>query len=226
MIDVLHTCDQGVASHVIGNVLHECCELKVFAPGGTLEQNVAALDTSMAAWYKANRVTSKVQGKLTKEGIRASGQWPKLKAKAAATRHLAPFALQLAQAHLGARQRAICQLLCEFYSLLDTQGMFLDDAAKDRFPKLGFRLCGLFAQQAAEAYAAGRKQWKMSPKVHLLLHLLEWQAPSTGINPRFFWVYADEDMVGLMVEVAQSCHPTTMPATAMTKWLQFAFEEI
>jgi hypothetical protein len=42
-------------------------------------------------------------------------------------------------------------------------------------------------------------------------------------NPKFYWVYADEDLVGQMIEVSRSCHPTTVAATAMYKWLLLAF---
>ena len=63
----------------------------------------------------------------------------------------------------------------------------------------------------------------MTPKVHLMLHLCEDQAPSVG-NPKFYWVYADEDLVGSMIEVAESCHASTMAATAMVKWSIMAFE--
>ena len=102
--------------------------------------------------------------------------------------------------------------------------MFLDERAKARLPVLGRKMCGLFAQLSARALADGERKWKMTPKVHLLLHLCEWQAPSVG-NPRFYWVYADEDLVGSMIEVAESCHATTMAGTAMVKWLLFAFEQ-
>ena len=44
---------------------------------------------------KANKSMSRVQGKLTVERLRTDGGWPKLKAKAAATRHLVHFALEL-----------------------------------------------------------------------------------------------------------------------------------
>ena len=101
----------------------------------------------------------------------------------------------LAREHLDVRRQALCQLLVDFYQLLNNQGMFLDDAAKAAMPILGRRMCGLFAQLSAEALSTGSKKWKMTPKVHLLLHLCEWQGPSAG-NPRFFWVYADEDLVG------------------------------
>ena len=52
----------------------------------------------------------------------------------------------------------------------------------------------------------------------------EWQSVSLG-NPRFFWCYSDEDMVGQLVEVAESCHPGTMSTTALFKWLTFVFAE-
>lgn len=223
MIDVLHTCDQGVASHVIGNVIQACCSRKAFHPG-TLDQNLAALQERMDAWYKRHSVDSRLRGKLTKERVRTSGKWPKLKAKAAQTRHLAPFARELAEEFLDVRCQALCQLLCRFYEVLASQGMFLDEDAKLELPQVGRRLCGLYAQLSRESFQAGSKRWKMTPKVHLMLHLCEDQAPSVG-NPKFYWVYADEDLVGQMVEVAEACHASTMAATAMAKWLVLIFEQ-
>ena len=95
--------------------------------------------------------------------------------------------------------------------------MFLDEAACARFPLLGQRMCGIYAQLSAESLAHGQRRWKMTPKVHLVLHSCDWQAPSVG-NPKHFWTYADEDLVGTMIEVAQSCHASTMAATALLKW--------
>ena len=44
-------------------------------------------------------------------------------------------------------------------------------------------------------------------------------------NLRFFWCYSDEDMVGQLVEVAESCLPSTMSTTALFKWLTLVFAE-
>ena len=87
MIDVLHTVDQGVASHVIGNVFWVMITRHVWGHT-TQEESTAALYQEMQAWYSRTREKSRVQGKLTIERVRTSGGWPKLKAKAAATRHL------------------------------------------------------------------------------------------------------------------------------------------
>ena len=115
-------------------------------------------------------------------------------------------------------------MLCELDECITSQGMFLDAAAKERLPALGTRMCNMYAQLATEALAAGQKRWKLTPKVHLMLHLCIDQAPSAG-NPIFVWVYADEDLVGSMIEVAESCHASTMAPTAMVKWSIMAFDQ-
>ena len=112
----------------------------------------------------------------------------------------------------------------QFYALIEMEGMCLSDAAKIDIPRLGRDLCVLYSQLSAEAFAAGVRAWKLSPKHHHFQHLCEWQAVEYG-NPRFYWVYADEDLVGHMIEVAHSCHPRTMAATAMFKWMLFAFPD-
>ena len=74
-----------------------------------------------------------------------------------------------------------------------------------------------------EAGAAGRKAWTIVPKLHLFLHLCEVQATRYD-NPRFYWTYADEDMVGHMIEAAWSCHASTMPEVALFKFLALTFD--
>ena len=69
----------------------------------------------MQAWYKKTRATSKMQGQLTPERLRTQGGWSKIKAKAAATRHLAEYALHVAQAFGGPGYQEIvfvCAELC------------------------------------------------------------------------------------------------------------------
>ena len=163
MVDILHTVDQGVALHIIGNVFHECLTKGAFCDGGK-DANLVALNAALVAWYKRTKETSRIKGKLTHERIKTSKDWPKLKCKAAAARHVAPFALELAREHLGRRVIAICQLLCEFYMMIDDQGMFLDPAAKVQMPLVGKRLCGLFAQESVAALREGQKNGSSLPK--------------------------------------------------------------
>ena len=128
MVDVLHTVDQGVASHIIANVLWVFAVLRAVFGGRTYEDSVKKLQEDINKWYKQIKVGSKVQGKLNVERLRTSGGWPKLKAKAAATRNLAGYALSLVQEHgkpEDARMLAVCQLLVKFYKILESESQFL-----------------------------------------------------------------------------------------------------
>ena len=118
---------------------------------------------------------------------------------------------------------AACQLLVRFYQIIDSESMYLSAAAKDEIAKVGRNLSILYAALATDAAQAMNKMWKIIPKLHLFAHLCEWQAGEVG-NPRFFWTYADEDLVGLLIEVAESCHPSTMAISALFKWVQVYFE--
>ena len=53
-------------------------------------------------------------------------------------------------------------------------------------------------------------------------HLLEMQAIIYG-DPKWWWCYADEDLDGLMIDVADGAHPSTLAFSVLFKWLHTAF---
>ena len=228
MIDVLHTVDQGVAAHIIANVLWTFAVLRKVFGGSTQEQRVKNLYTHLQKWYSKSRPDSRLKGKLTIERLRTQGEWPKLKAKAAATRYLAAYALSIAQEfgtsnHEDRQILALCQLLQQFYDTLSSESQFLSATAKKDLPLLGQRLTGLYVALATSAKERNQKLWKLMPKLHLFQHLCEWQALTQG-NPRFYTTYADEDLAGKMATTAESCHPRTMNVNALFKWAHMAFD--
>lgn len=155
------------------------------------------------------------------------GKSPEFKAKAAATRHITPFAAMLAaefnsgSLHDQQRQLTIDSLV-EFYKLIQEGSRAISADALKRLPKCCQQLCINFAHLASEALLAAEPAWKLKPKMHLFQHLCHYQAQQFG-NPRFFLTYPDEDMVGQMIDVAKSCHPSTLAKTALYKWLVSAF---
>ena len=82
-----------------------------------------------------------MQGDLTWTRLKTGSGFPKLKAKAAATRHMMSYGLHLAQTYLAEDRRivAIAQLMAEFYSLLESEGLHLKQATIDRIMELGGR---------------------------------------------------------------------------------------
>ena len=153
--------DQGMSSHIVANVFVECMD-----PWGRNQADrTAELERRIGELCYANKDAAKIQGKLTFERLKTSNYWPKLKAKAAATRHMATFALELAVAaeralHPAAapatklhawRRRAVCQLLVRFYTLLRIQGRYFTRAATEEIQGLGAKLRTIYIQLADEA---------------------------------------------------------------------------
>ena len=168
--------------------------------------------------------------------MRASGDWPKLKAKAASTRHLAEYALNLATrfARLDSPNDAVklhdelsigaCQLLVEFYQLLSRESTILSGSARARIPELGEQLCGIYTRLATNAFNRGLRLWKLAPKFHLFLHLCA-QCVVFG-NARLWWTYGDEDMVKHLIAIAETVHPATLASSVLSKWLWVVFDQL
>jgi len=219
MADVLHAIDLGVAAHVLGNVFFEL--LPNF--GNNQQVQIKGLHTAILTWYKLHKVTSTMYGALTLDKLRSTSSWPKLKAKAAAIRNLVPFAVELcSRFNSGSvhdtRRLELVRDLALFYDTLRDEGRILSQRARNIMFRVGTTIPTLYAHLAAEAASNNVKAWKIVPKHHLFQHLCLHQAHRFG-NPRFYWTYADEDMVGHMMEVAKSCHPSTLTQTAMFKCL-------
>ena len=62
MVDVLHTVDLGVASHVIANVMWHVAVLKKAFGGATQEQQIQKMYAHMQAWYSRTKAKRKVHG--------------------------------------------------------------------------------------------------------------------------------------------------------------------
>ena len=221
MIDVLHCVDLGIASHIVGNIIWIVCQKYVYA--STILAGIKKIDEILTQWQKDNKVQNKFKGHLTPGRVRTTKIWPKLKSKAAPMHPIAKFALMLAEEHLDNNVILIASLLVKFYVLLDENGLFLNDFAKKDIRKVGSKLCCTYAKLAANAVAKGERLWKATPKLHMFQHLCEWEIDMG--NPRFVWCYADEDLVGQMIKVGESCHPRTLGVASMFKWLTLVFAD-
>ena len=224
MIDVLHCVDLGVASHVAGSIMEECSA----SMGPNKAERCKALHADLKAWYANQGLKDlyKIKGKITPERLKNAAGFAKFKGKAAETRHLSGYLVDLASRHLdgsdhAATRLAIAQLLDRFYVVLKNNGMFLTPESESEIATIGKQLVILYNALSTAAAATQTKTWKFSRKFHMWLHLCEIQAGM--YNPRFFWTYADEDLIGQMLEVAQTCHASTLADTAWYKYLLLHF---
>ena len=131
-IDTLHTVGLGNTSHVIGNTLWHMACIKMCFGGTTIGATVIALNAYLKTWYKDTGCSRRSQGAITPERLRTSGDWPKLKAKATATREAIHFCIHVMETFwdladprsTDSKMYALCKLLRRFYILQDTASQF------------------------------------------------------------------------------------------------------
>lgn len=200
-IDVLHAVDLGVAQDVVGNLFWHWLRHHATAP--TNKGKILQLWQKLREHYTTAKTTTKLQA-LTWEMVKLPEKAPKLRAKAAETRGVVPFALQVCQEmyasapdtkHLTMLQ--CCSRLMDFYAIMSVEPFEPDNMATTTR-----ELCLLYSALRKKALDGGEPLlWKPKPKMHLLQELGEFQAQEWG-NPKFFWTYRDEDHVGQMAQVA------------------------
>ena len=225
-VDVLHAVDQGISSHIIANVFVEV----MLSMGANQKERVHNLELELRDWERRTESTSRLQGKLTYQRIKEASEWPLLKAKAATTRNLSRFALELSSLYNSKsvhdeRRKALCLCLARFYEIIDREeSHVMSQRALAELTHISRTLKSLYVALSEEALQNSVRAWKMTGKLHLVQHLCEQQAAEVG-NPRFSWCYADEDLQKWMKTVALSCHPANVAHMTMWKWVTHVFAE-
>ena len=193
VIDWLHCCDLGVGQDFLGNLFFFILSKM---EGSNQETRARSLFKRMQTYYSQANVSSKLDN-LTLTMIRKTPTAPpKLRSKAAETRCLIPFAVELGEEFLSAdvpfeaTAKQCCIELNKCYSFLSRSnfnGALLQEAS--------MKFCLLY--KALGQFQADESKWRLKPKFHLWLECCaEQSCPSAA------WTYRDEDFGGSVAKLA------------------------
>ena len=192
-IDWLHCCDLGVALDFLGNLFWMVLPK---LPGNNQKQRIRELHLKMQKFYKDNKCGSRLDDLTVTMLRKKPSSPPKLRAKAAESRALIPFAKMLAEELLsdhgseGAAKQAARELaLC--YDCLSVA--VFDRAALATHSR---KFCLLYT--SLEAVAGDSPFWRFKPKFHLWQELCE-----QDVCPSTCWTYRDEDFGGSVAKWAR-----------------------
>lgn len=160
--DWLHNADQGVSSDFLGNVF------KVFIsrmPGRNQKVRRKALHAKILSFYTRKGVTDKIIG-LKKWGVQAPKQPPKLKANAACTRALVPFAYECALELLDPTNPEHQAITHASKALLDCYNCLSKDSEDWRRVLPAASSDFAVQYKALRAAARHKKSWVIKPKMH------------------------------------------------------------
>ena len=227
--DVLHNLDQGVALHVIGNILFYYSYYKPGAPA----DNFQALAQRLQEIYVEDRVRERISMfKLSALNNVNSpmADYPKLHhAKAAETRHLAPVLLKLVEELIASsggasleeqHQRLCLDMLCRIYSIICNGGVILSDREADQLQEAIWVFNAEYSWLARNAFEHRRLMWSQVPKHHFLYHL---GVQSRWLNALMAWTYSAESFVGKISKIGLACSrgtaATKVGSSVLEKWL-------
>jgi hypothetical protein len=109
--------------------------------GANNDDAIENLEADMKTYYQNTNEPYRLRGKLVMNRIKTSGDWPKLKAKAAPCRHIGKYCKHLCEldnsGSLHDRRRlAVVTLLQRFYDILEVEDRFVSESAKHNLATL------------------------------------------------------------------------------------------
>ena len=144
--------------------------------------------------------------KVSKHSGMYPNEFPHLGGKAAHMKHLLPALLHVCKARAQNSSERLLRLnvLEEFQTFIDiieAHGHYLPREASDECRRAVTQGLLSYSALAALAYTAGQRLWSFTPKFHYLYHICMF---TRYHNPRYAWVFRDEDFVGRISKIAKS----------------------
>ena len=212
-LDCMHIMDcNGCTSIVAASVIRHLV-LQERRLGANQQTRMNNINTLLVAFYDARPNSHRMPAIRLSNLVNEAG-WAQLHGravKAANTRGLTPFLVQLAQAYYGDENDDYSRLvlravrhLDRFYNIMYDSGPFFTSDQLAEFKRVALRLGAATQQLTEAARLQGFLAWHIVPKMHYMMHL---GALAECINPRFVHNYMEESQVGSMTKIwGRSAH--------------------
>ncbi|CAE7621207.1 unnamed protein product [Symbiodinium sp. CCMP2456] len=234
--DFFHAFHLGVGKHFLGSSL---ALWSTHFPGGNVDLRVEALEAAFFSWCRANKEVPVIT-RLTKETL----QWPSTLDFPAASwfkggvttvmfKFLAATMCQQNWAHEPMLEKAAEAVVSmnKCLSALYASDMFIEPGRAAQIAEDGLRFLRRLAWLAKQAAKEQRALWLLTPKTHVIHHLLleDLLLPARqGIwpmNPLSWSVQMDEDFVGFSSRLARRVDPRTCSKRCIERYLYAAYAQ-
>ena len=215
-LDILRTLHLGVLQYWILRAVWYWVQSDVWATGMTRlvdrkRHSLKAMRSDFRDWYPAYEATKPSMGETVtrvnhlKESMIGTETRPTLKLKAAETKHLFPFVVDLVRRHADGLRAdvhvdaliAACQTLLDYTDVLAREPRIVSEEAQ----KVCLQLCRRHLELCRRAGVY------MMPKFHLWVHITEDMALKG--NPRHYATYCDDSLNRDFARIEQYCHRET-----------------
>ncbi|CAE7719047.1 unnamed protein product [Symbiodinium sp. CCMP2592] len=216
--DVLHLLDLGTSQTLAASVVKEIIYHDM---GDDVETNLGRFWESVWNEYgrlgSSSRISNLTLGMVVTDTKSPHKDYPRLKLKAAETRHFIPVLASICMSFQSCKQHRVrsevLQALTSFYELLEVCDYVPTAEQHREMTKVWWSFLKGYQWLSDHAAKKGMKLYDPVPKFHYSAHLPE---QAKFLNPRKTWTYRNEDYVGLVASIASSCaFGTRAPALSL-----------
>ncbi|CAE7292132.1 unnamed protein product [Symbiodinium sp. CCMP2592] len=234
--DFFHAFHLGVGKHFLGS----CLALwSTYFAGGNVDLRFEALESAFFTWCRAHKEVP-VLTRLTKETV----QWPSTLDypaaswfKGAVTTVVFKF-LESTMCQQNWSQEPMLQKAAEAIQSINkclaalyASDLFIEPGRAIQIAEDGLRFLRRLAWLAKQAAKDGRALWLLTPKTHIMHHLLleDLLLPArkgiSPFNPLCWSVQMDEDFVGFSSRLARRVDPRTCSKRCIERYLYAAYAQ-
>ena len=115
--------------------------------------------------------------------------------------------------------RGACVFFCALMvDIWNRNGLIAPQAENDEAAQAGYDFLLSYQKLAVLSLAAGTNLFKWRPKVHYLVHLLDFTS-KYRYNPHWMNCMCDEDLMGKMKKILGGTHPSSLATHGMLRYL-------
>ena len=220
-LDLLHLWNLGVLRDLLGTIIKLLCRRRGVYTGTTIRKRLVSFNKDLRAWASSSKLP--LTGKRIKRDTLTwkSDKCPTLKLKAADCGTILQFCNHKLQ-QVGCDEYpglVGCTWTANLFSgCLSHAGMFMTNQERETALIAGRFFIHTYLLLANAALAADQLLFKVRPKLHYLLHLLE-RLQTSYRNPHFGATWMDEDWVRYAIGLKKKMSHRTSSHNILKRFL-------
>ena len=219
--DLLHVFNLGVARDAAGSIIKKIIQEHQIFRGNTIEDRFEQATISLRDFAKKNAQTLRMK-RLTKSKVNwGTKKYPELMASGSDTHIVCTWLEEVLTPFSGVSQElcAFCTLLWSgnrCLRILYAAGWFLDEQEKHSVKMLGGIYVQTFLFLAWEAVTSHKLLFRIKPKMHLFVHVME---HPRLVNGSFYSTWMDEDFLKKISKTLGLSYVKTAQVRLLQRWL-------
>ena len=217
--DLLHIWNLGVARDLIGTTMKLVLQERVVFTGSNADDRLKEATESLREYARSHGHSLRMKRFTKKKLTWQSKKYPEFRGSGSDAAIVCTWLESVLAPHANL-YGDLCTLLWasnRAMRLFYSAGRFLSENERNTVLILGRVFCRVYLNKAVEAVQHHTLLWRVRPKFHMLVHLVE--MPNRCLNPSFYSTWMDEDFLKKISRTMRLTSVKTAQVRILERWL-------